>query len=291
MKVHTLSIAAITALQEAYVRKVIDTVNDLDNVLYEITNESPSHSKEWQYHMVEYINKYQHEKANQHPVGMTYFGEGREGAMDALLGSSADWISPGLDLANAGSGQVRPTYRYDTDPPAADGRKVIVSDTDHIFGVGGNENWVWKSFTRGLNPIFMDPVDDPKWEPARRAMGQTLRFANRMNLAKMVPRNDLASTGYCLANPGSEYLVYLPSEEGQRWYRRWYIRGQRLTYGLTVTVDLSASSGILTVEWSNPVTGEIRSGGSIMGGDTRRFTSPFGTASVLYLSARKDHVR
>ena len=31
---------AITALQEAYVRKVVDTVNDLDNVLYEISNES-----------------------------------------------------------------------------------------------------------------------------------------------------------------------------------------------------------------------------------------------------------
>ena len=30
----------MTALQEAYVRKVIDTVNDLDNVLYEITNEA-----------------------------------------------------------------------------------------------------------------------------------------------------------------------------------------------------------------------------------------------------------
>ena len=37
--VHTLSNPAITAHQEAYVRKVIDTVNDLDNVLYEITNE------------------------------------------------------------------------------------------------------------------------------------------------------------------------------------------------------------------------------------------------------------
>ena len=30
----------VTRLQEAYVRKVIDTVNDLDNVLYEISNEN-----------------------------------------------------------------------------------------------------------------------------------------------------------------------------------------------------------------------------------------------------------
>ena len=33
--IHTLSNSAVTALQETYVRNVIDTVNDLDNILYE----------------------------------------------------------------------------------------------------------------------------------------------------------------------------------------------------------------------------------------------------------------
>jgi len=37
--IHTLALPTVTALQEAYVRKVVDTVNDLDNVLYEIGNE------------------------------------------------------------------------------------------------------------------------------------------------------------------------------------------------------------------------------------------------------------
>ena len=37
--VQSLAIPAITALQEAYARKVVDTLNDLDNVLYEIGNE------------------------------------------------------------------------------------------------------------------------------------------------------------------------------------------------------------------------------------------------------------
>jgi hypothetical protein len=32
--------ARVRALQEAYVRKVIDTVQDLPNVLYEVANES-----------------------------------------------------------------------------------------------------------------------------------------------------------------------------------------------------------------------------------------------------------
>ena len=40
LEVHALASPAVTAIQEAYVRKVIDTVNDLDNVLYEISNEN-----------------------------------------------------------------------------------------------------------------------------------------------------------------------------------------------------------------------------------------------------------
>ena len=68
---HTLVNPAVTAYQEAYVRKVIDTVNDLDNVLYEISNESPDNSLAWQYHMIDYVKAYEATKAKQHPVGMT----------------------------------------------------------------------------------------------------------------------------------------------------------------------------------------------------------------------------
>ena len=42
-------------------------------------------------------------------------------------------------------------------------------------------------------------------------MGMTLAYANRMNLVAMRPR-EIASSGYCLANPGEEYLVYVPLE-------------------------------------------------------------------------------
>ena len=59
----------------------------------------------------------------------------------------------------------------------------------------------------------MDPIGELKWNLVRRSMGQTLTVSKRINLAKMLPRKDLASSGYCLANPGVEYLVYLPSDQ------------------------------------------------------------------------------
>jgi hypothetical protein len=253
-----LQISAITTIQEAYVRKVIDTVNDLDNVLYEISNESDADSVEWQYHMINYIKSYEATKPKQHPVGMTVPYPG--GTNASLFNSPADWISP-----NADGG-------YTDDPPPATEDKVIISDTDHLWGIGGDRYWAWKSFTRGLNVIYMDPWDG-EFIPAtpdldlRKNMGYILSYANRMNLAAMTPHGELASSGYALATPSAsngEYLVYLPS-------------------GGSTTVNLSASSGTLNVEWFNPGKGTTTIADPVVGGSTISFSPPFSGDAVLYI--------
>lgn len=269
-EVHTLQIPAITALQEAYVRKVIDTVNDLDNVLFEISDESDNDSKNWQYHMIRYVRSYEARKPKQHPVGMTACWP--KGRNSDLFASPADWISPNSDGG------------YKTDPPAATGDKVVISDTDHLWGVGGSEVWVWKSFTRGLNPILMDPYDgawqlppgfnskERRWVWLRRNMGYTLTYANRIGLVSMTPHGELASTRYCLANPvakGGQYLVYLPS-------------------GGTVEVDLSATREILSLEWFFPTSGTTMAGGQTVGGNKESFTAPITSGdAVLYIYQSK----
>lgn len=68
IELHTLEIPEVTVLQKAYVKKVIDTVNDLDNVLYEIANESHGNSDPWQKHMIDFIHSYEMEKGKRHPV-------------------------------------------------------------------------------------------------------------------------------------------------------------------------------------------------------------------------------
>jgi hypothetical protein len=256
---HTLLEATIIALQEAYVRKVVDTVNGLENVLYEISNEEPATSEntKWQYHIINYIHSYEISKFKQHPVGMTVQFPG--GSNSVVFASPADWVSPKDEGA------------YRDNPPAADRSKVIISDTDHLGPV--QPSWVWKSFLRGLNPILMDWYgksspwySDADQETMRRYMGYTLTYANKMNLASMVPRNDLASTKYCLANPGKEYLIYLP-----------------LGWNEMVVVDLSGSLGELQLEWFNPRTGKTTDGGTTKGGERRSFRSPFPGDAVLYI--------
>lgn len=151
-EVHELRVPEITRIQEAYVRKVIDTVGDLDNVLFEIGNECHGGSTQWQYHMIEFLRRHERARPKQHLVWMTFQWDGLAGpgTNENLLSSKADVVSPGIAAGNN-------KRAYETDPPAATGQKVIIADTDHINpGNMDRADWVWKCFTRGLHPIFMD---------------------------------------------------------------------------------------------------------------------------------------
>ena len=97
-----------------------------------------------------------------------------------------------------------------------------------------------------------------------------------MNLAKVLPRHELTSAKYCLANvaaKGSEYLVYSP-------------------IGGPFTVDLSAipSARKLSVEWFNPATGTTSIQNPVTGGArAHQFDPPFYGDAVLYLADMEGH--
>ena len=261
LEIETLNNAAVVALQDAYVRRVIDAVSDLDNVLYEVTNEGDGTSKAWQYHIIQTVRDYESSKPNRHPIGLTAMWPNGNDA--DLYASGADWVSP--------------TGSIDA-PAVATGAKVVIGDTDHFCGICGNVAWVWRSLTRGQNPILMDGYDgaatgvgaadynvsDPKWEAIRRNLGYARTYASRINMAAAVPRGDLTSSGYCLAVVGSEYLVFLPN-------------------GGRVSVNLSGVTGSRTVEWFNPATGASVAGTTVNGGGTVFITAPFSGSAVAYI--------
>jgi hypothetical protein len=51
----------------------------------------------------------------------------------------------------------------------------------------------------------------------------------------------------------------------------------------TVTVDLSAASGTLTVEWFNPSLNQTNVGSTVTGGSVVSLTAPATGDAVLYL--------
>lgn len=237
LEYNRLQVPAITRLQETYVRKVVDTVNDLDNVLYEISNESMGDSREWQQHITRLIQEYEAKKGKQHPI-LSPFDTG-----------TAEAITP----SNMGD-----------DPAATTGAKVAIVDSDHNGSFRRDPGYAWRVFLRGGHPIVMDWWTGSSWEPIRQAMGQTRALSEKINLAAMTPRNSLSSTKYCLADPGSEYLVYQPASKAD--------------------FTLALEAGDYDFEWFNPAANKVAETGRFSTKkDSRPFTAPFSGEAVLVI--------
>lgn len=99
-------------------------------------------------------------------------------------------------------------------------------------------------------------------------MGYSRRYAEQMNLAAMTPRGDLSTTGYCLAAPGREYLVYQPGEG---------------------PFQLQLEGGdktLLAVEWFDPKTGKTTAAKQLKATGAATFEPPFAGDAVLCLKAQ-----
>jgi hypothetical protein len=281
---------AITAFQDAFVERVIDTLNDLPNVLWIVSEEAPGDSLWWNNHQISHIRAYESGKAQQHPIGFAALA----GSSDATLyNSDADWVAPQI--------RVSPSKSCGTGKPPC---KVTVNDSDHSYWEMWNQtalqnrNYAWENFMNGNQVLFMDPYllfyprqgrnlcvspthaicsqPDTRWEDFRNNLGFILRYSRKVNLANLVPRGDLSSTGFCLARTpeaGAEYLVYAPS-------------------GGPFTVNLSAIPGsrTLAVEWFNPSSGSVIAGKPVPAGSaSQSFNPPFSQDAVLYLADTKGH--
>ena len=308
----------VQALQKAYIYKVVDTLHDLPNVLWEVANESSGggtvdqnfaemlgfsevpewgDSTEWQYWVIDVVKRHEQEQGYAtHPIGMTmqFPVADQTKVNDPLFKSKAEWISPGYDdeiFAQGGHPMApgSPPSHWLDNPPPNDGRKVVITDTDHYSSIA-DALWAWKSFLRGHHPILMDfgiiagvnPPDPSAaspgvppyvaFEEARYAMGDTLRYAEKMNLLAMEPRPDLSSTGFALAKSGEEYLILQPNDTADPF-----------------TVKLEP--GTYSVEWFSVNRRETRNGEQVTVdsvGDPK-FMSPFEETgpSLIYLKRRK----
>jgi hypothetical protein len=281
---------SITDFQDAYVRKTIDTLNDLPNVLWIVSEEAPMKSIWWNNHLISLVRVYEGAKPDQHPIGYATL----ESPTDAILyNSDADWVAPWA--------WTSPTSSCGTGHPSC---KVNINDSDHsYFGMWNdppqkNRNYAWENFTTGNQVLFMDPYlvyyprenrnlclspvsgigsrPDPRWENFRSNLGYLLQYSRRLNLAYVTPMSSLCSTKYCLAQTpavGAEYLAYAPA-------------------GGAFTLDLSAmpNSRRLAVEWFNPASGQTITERPINAGShSQWFSPPFSGDAVLYLVDTAGH--
>jgi hypothetical protein len=165
------------------------------------------------------------------------------------------------------------TSAYETNPPASDGTKVIIYDSDHVGGglcgtvVSG---WAWKEFTRAIHVLYLDGGRELPAVAAqiKAEQAQTVKYANRMNLTAMVPETGttIFSSGYGLSETCSEYLMFQPSAATD-------------SINLTSCADQSFS-----VEYLDPATGAVTTDTDVSGGGSRQFTAS--AMRVVYLKRR-----
>lgn len=279
---NTLVDSAVTARQDLLIEKAVVTVNDCDNVLWEVANEPAKSSATvaWENHVISKIHTYEATKTYQHPV---IFTSQYPGSDSDLTASAAEGYSPNTRyLENNGS-------------------QVVINDTDHSYDraslltdLTAAMVWPYKCACLGTQGVFMDPylevwnttpvgglvrntptgtitggsgtILDPQWAPMRNAMGDARSYAIRLDLRNCIPHTSLSSTGFCVANPGSQYLALQPS-----------------TGAFTMTM----AAGTYKYEWFDPTNRVVNGTGTvtIVSSGSHTFTPPFSGAAVLLLQS------
>ena len=257
-------------IQRAWTKKVIDTANQFDNVFFEIANELEA--KPWQYEMIQLVKEYEATKPKRHLVYMSPGGRNRNGGWSRL--PKDDLVRSPADLYSVTRGWNR---SYRGDPPIERAVKPVFMDMDHVaVDNDGDNDWnnnptmPWKLLTRGYHQCIYDhdywkpTTNQAAWDTTRYNIGATVEYAGRMDLARTHPWNDMASTKYCLANPGREYLVFRPGSG-------------------PFTVKGLKSGRKYRFEWYEVASHSTRSRGSLVAtASDWQFDAPFGDA-VLYL--------
>jgi hypothetical protein len=242
----------VFAYQQAFIRKVVDTLGDLPNIVFEIANES-GHIP-WELLHADYLTTY--ERSRQLPVHL---------------------VMP-RDL---------PSHEYvqdhcDNDPSRTHGylsaafsqNQVLISDNDCIDAGTPDVRRAkaWAALTAGgqIDLFHFELTSDSVLASSDAATGMRYvgfqqKFASDLgvDLAGMEPLDGEVSNGWALGRYGSEYVVYLPHG------------------GATSIYSLVSTSRAV---WFNPRDGSSFGAGA--GGTT--FTAPDDRDWVLYVVGQHD---
>lgn len=248
-EVYTLKHPALTAVQDAMTRKIVETLKEFDNVFYEICNEPyfGGVTLEWQRHISATIAATEAAFPHRHLIAQNIANE---------TAKIAD-PDPNVSIFN---------FHYASPPTAvadnyALGKVIAFDETgfkgthdlpyrtdawDFVMAGGGLYNHLDYSFTVA-HPDGTAPVTDPTpggGGPSLRASLAIVKaFIQRFDFVKMQPHNEIVkggvpdgATARVLAEPGHAYAIY--------------VKG-----GTHADLTLELPAGHYHAEWVNTHTG------------------------------------
>ncbi len=250
---------AASRYQDAFIRRVVDTINARDNWFFETKNEGGMFREDWVRHLIGVVREYEAGKAKHHLMAH----EPHWGGYDPFTHKDVDvysrivWYTttPHREvheklLAAYGNACAMPCF-YDSDG----GSSTAPQRQDQL-----RKN-AWAAVIAGGHvQIIYSQGDIPA---LRTSLRHLMTFMDAVDWVRMKPRDDLVDRGYCLARP-DEYVVYLPD-------------------GGSVQVSLTEGRKSLRARWFNPRTGEYTTGPEIKRRSKMSFKAPFPGDAVLHV--------
>lgn len=239
--------------QQAYVRKVVKTVNGFDNVFFEIANEN-FYNEEWELSLGRYIKTIEHDMPKQHLVIRLDF-------------PSHHYVVQSWDPATVHKKIMEKRTL----------KVPLIFDTD--WTITKNDDKVrkaaWSAIASGAHFDFMDGyftylrdtvVEDPI-PVLHRQIGYMGSFIKKVNLWDLLPCDSLIRKGIAFAMADTSILfAYLPK-------------------GGMVTLDLSAMKNKIIGRWYNPRSGKFRDGFPVMAKLNTELNAPDRNDWILLLQS------
>jgi hypothetical protein len=269
--------SVLMTLQDNYVQKLLDETSQYGNVIYEMANEYGGEGSNqfsghfaWPQHWIEFFSNYETVNGVQllltnMPFGMNYdqteyFAVSGIDCIDALCNFHPGNVQAINDFLGA---------HYNKGKPIFAGK--IGNDVGFAEGnLNENRKHLWALFVTGGAGSGLKGGDSADWTDDTTMEEMLSNIHNFIETGiefwNMTPSDHLVTSGaaYCLANPGTDYVIYLPD-------------------GGSVTIDLSDATGTLNVEWYDPKDGTYYDERTVIGGGRETFTPPFSGDAVLHI--------
>jgi len=211
--------------QEALIRRLLDETSRYGNVIYELCGNAraavttPTFTK-WQARWGEFFHRYEvdHKVSllltnDIHYAGIPSDEQAFSVIDDRGFGGSASQI--GLNDLNR-----RIFLEFDVfkrpilnSCPATDPDFYSATMTPALGQAHDRPRQIyWTYFCSGGHVVSLR-TNNSKWREGRAAESICLgihTLIDKLDLGKLLPRQDLVNTGFCLASPGYEYVIYLP---------------------------------------------------------------------------------
>ncbi len=263
----SLNNTKVVEAEKALVARIVDAVNDFDNVLFEMANEN-YYNLAWELSMARFVHDYETNKPRQHLVMPLDLPDHDYGGQSFDKNPHTDhaktwktWDLPQLHTKLMAARNLKQPLIYDPDG--------LETRDDPIV-----RRAFWTAFASGANLDYLDyslqPEDGgdergPRRAELRRQLGHLAAFARQLSPWEMHPEDGLVPSGegYVLAGP-REAVVYLPR-------------------GGQVELDMARMPGDFHVKWFNPRNGVSGEFSQATGGKVNAFTAPDGRDWILWL--------